>query len=78
MKLKNAIIKRIYELCRQYNYTPNALAELSGIPPTNLRRLLNGEVENPSSVLIYKICKTLKMNISDFYDSDIFKQEFDD
>lgn len=78
MKLKNAVILRINELCKLNHYTPNALAELSGIPPTNLRRLLNGEVENPSSVLIYKVCKTLKMEISDFYNSDIFKQEFDD
>ena len=29
MLFKEAVSKRIYELCNTYNYTPNKLAELS-------------------------------------------------
>lgn len=58
MLFKQAVSTRILELCNQYNYTPNRLAELSAVPPSTLRALLANKVENPSSYIIYKICKT--------------------
>lgn len=70
---KQAISKRIYELCDIYNYTPNKLAELSTIPPSTLQDMLLEKVTNPSSYVIYKICKTLNIEISEFYNSDLFK-----
>lgn len=69
---KEAISQRIIELCNEYNYTPNKLAELSAIPPSTLRALLSNKVDNPSSTIIFKICKTLKMELKDFYDSKLF------
>ncbi len=75
MLFKQAVSTRILELCNQYNYTPNRLAELSAVPPSTLRALLANKVENPSSYIIYKICKTLKIKVKDFYDSDLFNYE---
>lgn len=72
MLFKEAISKRIYELCLLHDYTPNKLAELSSVPPSTLQDLLTCKVSNPSSYVIYRICKTLKINISEFYDSDLF------
>ena len=72
MLFKEAVSKRIYELCDEYNYSPNKLAELSTIPPTNLRRILANEVTNPSLYIIYKICKTLKIDMKEFFDSELF------
>jgi transcriptional regulator with XRE-family HTH domain len=72
MLFKEAISQRILELCDKYNYTPNKLAELSAIPPSTLRALLSNNVDNPSSTIIFKICKTLKINLKDFYDSKLF------
>ena len=34
MLFKQAVSTRILELCNQYNYTPNRLAELSAVPPS--------------------------------------------
>jgi len=45
---------------------------MSAIPPSTLRSLLSNSVENPSSTIIYKICKTLKITLKDFYNSDLF------
>lgn len=73
MTFKEAISKRIYELCTKYNYSPNKLAELSAIPPSTLRATLANRVDNPSATNIFKICKTLKISIKDFFDSDLFK-----
>lgn len=72
---KEAITLRILELCNKYNYTPNKLAELSAIAPSTLRALLANNVDNPSSTIIFKICKTLKMELKDFYDSPLFDME---
>lgn len=73
MLYREAVSQRIFELCDKYNYSPNKLAELSATAPSTLRSLLANKVENPSSYIIYRICKTLKMEIKDFYDSDLFK-----
>mgnify|MGYP001851138598 CR=1 FL=1 len=72
MLFKEAISNRIIELCNKYDYSPNKLAEMSAIPLSTLRSLLSNSVENPSSTIIYKICKTLKITLKDFYNSDLF------
>lgn len=72
MLFKEAISKRLYELCEQYNYTPNKLAEISTIPPSTLNGIMNCKIENPSSYMIFKICKTLNITLKEFYDSDLF------
>ena len=66
------VSQRILELCDKYNYTPNKLAELSAIAPSTLRALLANQVENPSSTIIFKICKTLKIELKEFYNSKLF------
>nr|MBB1522089.1 helix-turn-helix domain-containing protein [Clostridiales bacterium] len=60
------------ELCDKYNYTPNKLAELSVIASSTLRALLANKLENQSSTIIFKICKTLKIKLKKFYNSKLF------
>ncbi len=78
MFFREAVSQRIIDLCHQNNLTPNRIAELAAIAPTTLRDILSNKVNNPSSVVIYKICKTLKIEIKDFFDDDLFRKEFDD
>ncbi len=75
MLFREAISKRIIELCEKNNVSPNRLAELSTIPPSTLRATLNNNVLNPSATNIYKICKTFKISIKDFFDSDLFNDK---
>lgn len=75
MLFKEAISKRIYELCNKNNYSPNKLAELSVIAPSTLQDMLTLKVSNPSSYVIYQICKTLNMTMEEFFDSDLFNPE---
>ena len=72
MLFKEATSQRILELCDKYGYTPNKLAEISAIAPSTLRATLSNTVDNPSSYIIYKICKTLKIELKEFYDSELF------
>ena len=73
MKLKEATSRRIIELCNKYDYSPNKLAEISMVPPSTFNDMLNEKRDNPSSLIISKICKTLKIELKEFYDSDLFK-----
>ena len=75
MLFKKALSLRIEELCANKNITINRLAETSTIPPSTLRDIVNCKVENPSSTVIYQICKTLKIELKDFYDSPLFDIE---
>jgi len=72
MQFKEALSLRIEELCSMNNITVNKLAEMSTVPPTTLRDIVNKKVLNPSSTVIYQICKTLKISLKDFYDSELF------
>ena len=72
MLFKKAVSMRIEELCTEKNITVNKLSETSTIPPSTLRDIVNCTVDNPSSTVIYQVCKTLKLSLKDFYDSDLF------
>ncbi len=69
---QEAVSQRIFELCEKYNYTPNGLAEASGIPPSTLQNITQCKITNPSSFIIFQLCKTLKLTMSDFFDSELF------
>ena len=75
MLFKEAVAERILELCEEYNYTINALAEKSTVPPSTLRGLVNREVENPSSYVIFRICRALNITTKEFFDSPLFDEE---
>lgn len=75
MSFKEAVSKRVYELCDKNHYSPNKLAELSTVPPSTLEGILLLKVNNPSSYVIYQLCKALKISIKEFFDSDIFLEE---
>lgn len=77
MLFKEVLSKRIDELCADRKITINKLAETSTIPPSTLRDIINCKVENPSSMVIYQICKTLKISLKEFYDSKLF-EDIDD
>lgn len=72
MKFKEAVSTRIIELCNERQITPNKLSEISTIPPSTLRDLINCKINNPSSYVIYQICKALNIPLENFFTSDLF------
>ena len=73
MLYKKAIIKRIYELCSENGYTINKLAELSAIPTSTLADIMSDRSKNFSYLIIFKICKGLNIELTQFYDTEYFK-----
>lgn len=72
MDIKEAVEKRILELCRQNNIAVNALANISGVSPSTIYSMLNDKSKNPGVVSIKKICDGLGITIREFFNSDIF------
>lgn len=72
MKLKEAVSKRITELCKERNITPNKLAETSTVPTSTLRDMINCRTENPSALVIFQLCRALNISLENFFDNEIF------
>lgn len=72
MNTKQAVAKRIIELCKEYNTNTNALANISGMAPSTIYSLLNEKSKNPGIVTIKMICDGLEISIREFFNSDIF------
>lgn len=67
-------VKRIYELCKERNITPNALSYMCGVPQATIKSILNGESKNPGIVTIKKICDGLEITMVEFFDTPKYKE----
>ena len=74
MNTREAVAKRIYELCDEHGWTPNHLANVSAVPQATIKSILNGESSNPGIVTIKKLCDGFEITLSEFFST----QDFDD
>ena len=72
MNTKEAVAKRIIELCNERNIATNALANNSGVSPSTVYSMLNEKSQNPGVVSIKKLCDGLDITLREFFDSPIF------
>ena len=72
MHTKEAVAKRIIQLCEEKNIAVNALATRSGVTPSTVYSMLNEKSQNPGICSIKKICDGLDITIREFFDSDLF------
>ena len=72
MKVKEAVEKRIVELCAEHHIAINTLANISGVSPSTVYSMLNQKSQNPGVVSINKLCDGLNISIREFFNSDLF------
>ena len=72
MNTKEAVAKRILELCEERNMAVNALATVSGVPPSTIYSMLNEKSQNPGVVSLKKLCDGFEISVREFFDSDLF------
>lgn len=72
MNAKEAVAKRIIDLCDERNIAINSLANISGVSPSTIYSMLNEKSQNPGVVSIKKLCDGLEISLRDFFDSDLF------
>ena len=72
MNTKEAVAKRIIQLCDERNIATNALANISGVSPSTVYSMLNEKSQNPGVVSIKKLCDGLDITLREYFDSPIF------
>ena len=80
MRSKEALQKRICELCRQNCLTLTGLASLCGITQSTLNNIMSGRNNSVTVSTVQKICDGLQIDLPTFFDSDLFRdleQEID-
>lgn len=73
MTAKEAVAKRIVQLCAERNIAINALANISGVSPSTVYSILNEKSQNPGIVSINKLCDGLEITLREFFDSALFE-----
>lgn len=72
MTAKEAVAKRILQLCDERNIAVNTLANISGVSPSTVYSMLNEKSQNPGVVSLQKLCDGLNITLRQFFDSEIF------
>lgn len=72
MTAKEAVAKRILQLCDERNIAVNTLANISGVSPSTIYSMLNEKSQNPGVVSLQKLCDGLDITLRQFFDSEIF------
>lgn len=73
MKIKEAIVKRIQNICSECKLRYNELATRSGVTPSTVYSLMNPERRDLSVVTLKRLCDGLDMTVTEFFDDDIFR-----
>lgn len=73
MTTKEAIAKRILDLCNKHNLTINSWANISGVPPMTMYSMLDSRSENPGVITIKKLCDGINIDLPDFFNTDSFR-----
>lgn len=72
MTAKEAVAKRILQLCDERNIAVNTLANISGVSRSTVYSMLNEKSQNPGVVSLQKLCDGLDITLRQFFDSELF------
>lgn len=72
MSTREAVARRIRELCEEREITPNALSYISAVPQATIKSILNGESKNPGIVTIKKLCDGFNISLLEFFSTEEF------
>ena len=66
--------KRLCEICYERHLSFNTLAYISAVHPSTVKGIMNGASQNPGIVTIKKLCDGLDMTLTEFFDTDYFRE----
>ncbi len=72
MYVKDAVVIRFQELCRERNIRPNELANRSGVTPSSIYSMLDPARRELRISLIKKLCDGLEITLGEFFTAPIF------
>jgi DNA-binding Xre family transcriptional regulator len=72
MGIKDAIVLRFKEICKERNIKINELANLSGVTPSTAYSMMDSNRRDISVITVKKFCDGLDISLRDFFNSSIF------
>ena len=75
MKLDDAVILRIEQLCLERNMTKYDLFKESGVPQSTLTSIKKKRSSSPKISTIYAICEGFNISLQEFFASNLFNKE---
>lgn len=67
MAVKDAVVARFEEICRERNMKMNELATRSGVTPSTVYSMMDANRRDVSIVTIKKLCDGLEMTLGEFF-----------
>ena len=75
MKLNQAVSQRLKELLAERNMTQYQLYIMSGVQKSTIANVVNCAYDSVKLRIIHELCQGLEINISDFFDSPLFRED---
>lgn len=72
MDLKDIIVKRFSELCKEKNIKINELANISGVTPSTAYSMMDKSRRDISIRTIKKFCDGLEITLGEFFSTEDF------
>ena len=72
MRISEAVVKRLYQLCDERNLTVNKISNISGVTQSTVSDIVNGTTSNAGIATIKKLCDGVEISVREFFDSDLF------
>ena len=72
MYVKDAVVKRIRDLCAERGIRPNELANLAAVTASTVYSLLDERRRDVSIVTIKKLCDGLEISLGTFFNTEDF------
>lgn len=74
MRIKQAIVQRFQQLCKERNIKYNELATMSGVTPSTVYSMMDDTRKDLSVITVKKLCDGLDIAITEFFSSPIFEE----
>ena len=73
MTIAEATKERIEQLANEKNLNFSKLSTICGIPYTTIKSIIYNQSNNPGIATIKKICDGLEISITEFFDTETFR-----
>ena len=72
MSVKDVVVARVVELCRERGIRPNELANRAGVTASTVYSLLDARRRDVSVVTVKKLCDGLGITLGEFFNTPEF------
>lgn len=72
MIVKQAVVNRFLQICKDRNIKPNELANISGVTPSTVYSMLDERRKDISIITIKKLCDGLGITLGEFFSTPEF------